>query len=133
MWRNSCPDEWFGTVLFDAGCTSFAPADNGFAVTSAPSIDGVAGFVPEVTIVQTSGVCSWNSLDNTCDGRLVGSFDLSTGFSGAWKPVAGTTASVIPGSAKVSTSTDMRGKVNRGDKIKIGAESDMEEELYITE
>jgi len=99
-------------VYNDASCASDFSVSNGESVTTAKSVEGVAGFVPEVVTVTT-----------TADDRVAGKFDLSVNYNGEFtKALCSNCGTVLAGTKILSTDTDLTGKINRGDKIKIGDE-----------
>ncbi|KAL8005500.1 putative ankyrin repeat and fibronectin type-III domain-containing protein [Plasmopara halstedii] len=95
------------------GCQVLQPPNRILSFEGAYVTTGVADFYPDMwEIVST---------DTSETKVLGGTFDLSIGFEGQWvdtNPVV--TATVLAGSNVVKTSASMLGRVNRGDKVRIG-------------
>eukprot|EP00937_MAST-01D_sp_MAST-1D-sp2_P000055 g55.t1 len=116
------------TLVVKYGCpVAFSPDNNEHVVESTTLTHGLAGFAPEVVTIQTKGTCAWTA--GECVGQLDGTFDVSMDFHGGWtsndafgNPIARVT--VAPGTRKVTTDpvSDLRGKINRGDRVKIKGE-----------
>jgi hypothetical protein len=100
-------------VYNDGSCTSDFSTVNGESVTTAKSVEGVAGFVPEIVTVTTAA-----------DDRVSGSFDLSVDYNGDFtKELCASCGTVKAGSKILKTNNnDLTGVINRGDKIKVGDE-----------
>lgn len=96
-------------VMVPTVCTAFTPL--AITPTCYEKVKGVKGHVPEVWEIQSSG-----------DEILDGHFELSIGFDGEMNNALGGAVSVAAGSSTVDTSggNSCIGKINRGDKIKIG-------------
>ncbi|KAL8005508.1 putative ankyrin repeat and fibronectin type-III domain-containing protein [Plasmopara halstedii] len=95
------------------GCQATQPPNRILSFAGAHVTTGVAGFFPEV----------WEIVSTESSGTkmLGGTFDVSIGFEGQWTdtiPVV--TGTVMAGSRVVETSASMLGRVNRGDKVRIG-------------
>lgn len=95
------------------GCLATQPANRVLTFEGARITAGVASYYPEVWRVSTQ--------DESGTNVLSGSFDLSIGFDGDWVDT-GITATISPGSKTANTLQPMVGKINRGDRVKIGDE-----------
>ncbi|KAL3663536.1 hypothetical protein V7S43_011423 [Phytophthora oleae] len=98
------------------GCQAVQPPNRVLSFESARVTTGVSGFYPEVwEIVST---------DTSNAQVLGGTFDLSVGFEGQWVDTTSPAvrATITAGSRTATTNPSMLGRVNRGDRVRIGGE-----------
>ncbi|RLN59399.1 hypothetical protein BBJ28_00020589, partial [Nothophytophthora sp. Chile5] len=96
------------------GCRGTQPLSRVLSFEGAHITTGAAGYYPEVWEIVSE--------DSSGEHLLGGSFDISVGFEGDWEAVSSVTATIAAGSRTAKTSASMLGRVNRGDKVRIGAE-----------
>lgn len=105
-------------AVLPISCANFLPEDNDFELDVRLSTAGEAGFVPDIFEIQTScPACGINEKISP-----FASFSLSIDFTGEMTRDTLITADIVSGSRYITTNSDMRAIVNRGDWIRIGEE-----------